>query len=68
VPVEVFSGMAHAVDAVIGGEVLLDGLLQCHMILLCHRWPTTQGTSDQPYPSLAVYLHPGDAYKAASCV
>ena len=27
-PVEVFSGVAHAVDAVIGGEVLLDGLLQ----------------------------------------
>ena len=60
-PVEVLGGVAHAVDAVIGGEVLLDGVLQSNMVLLCHCRPTTKGTSYQPYPSLAIHFHPSDA-------
>lgn len=60
-PVEVLSGVTHAVDAVIGGEVVLDGLLQCKMVLLCYGRATTKGTANQAYPSLAVHLHPSDA-------
>ena len=60
-PVKVFSGVAHAVDAVVGGEVLLDGLLQCHMVLLRQCRATTKGTADQPYSSLTVHFHPSDA-------
>lgn len=60
-PVEVLSGVTHAVDAVIGGEVLLDGLLQCKMVLLCHCRAATKGTANQPYSSLAVHLDPSDA-------
>ena len=60
-PVEVFRGVAHAVDAVIGGKVLLDGVLQCNMVLLCQCWATPKGTSNQPYPSLTIHFHPSDA-------
>ena len=60
-PVKVFSGVAHAVDAVVVGEVLFDGLLQRQMVLLCQGWSTAQGTSNQPHPSLTIHLHSSDA-------
>ena len=66
-PVEVLSGVTHAVDAIIGGEVLLDGLLQCKMVLLCHCRAATQGTADQPHSSLTVHLNPSDACNCPTC-
>lgn len=63
-PVEVFSGMAHAIDAVIGGEVLLDGVLQCNMVLLCQGRAPTKGTADQPYSSLTIHFHTSDPCKS----
>lgn len=60
-PVEVFGGVAHAVDAVIAREVIPDGVLQGHVVLLGHSWAPTHGTPNQAHPSLAVHLHPCDA-------
>lgn len=45
IPVEILSGMAHAVDAVIAGKVAHDRVFQCIMVLPCHVGAAAEHTA-----------------------
>ena len=61
IPVQVLCGVAHAIDAMVSGEVVLDGILQGCVVLASHSRATSHRAADHPNPSLTIHLHSCEA-------